>query len=114
MLPSHTAPHPPTRLPTDPPSSPSAGGRGVDAGALVHRYGKEFLYADPPLALEYYMLAADALGGSVQVRFLWGVQVWSMAGFLAGRMQVRVYCMLAADALRSRWLTVLYCSGPSH
>ena len=27
---------------------------------------QEFLYTDPALALEYYMLAADALGGSVQ------------------------------------------------
>lgn len=45
-----------------------AGGRGADVGGLIHRYGKEFLYTDPALALQYYMLAADALGGSVQVR----------------------------------------------
>lgn len=29
---------------------------------------QEFLYTDPALALEYYMLAAEALGGSVQAR----------------------------------------------
>ncbi|KAL4437959.1 hypothetical protein ABPG77_004180 [Micractinium sp. CCAP 211/92] len=45
-----------------------AGGRGVDIGQLIHRYAKEFLYTDPALALEYYMLAADAMGGSVQVK----------------------------------------------
>lgn len=45
-----------------------AGGRGVEVGQLVHRYAKEFLYTDAPLALEYYMLAAGALGGSVQVK----------------------------------------------
>ncbi|KAL4859943.1 Nuclear pore complex protein NUP93A [Chlorella vulgaris] len=44
------------------------GGRALDVGSLIHRYGKEFLYTDPQLALEYYMLAAAALGGSVQVK----------------------------------------------
>lgn len=50
-----------------PTPTPGAGRRGVDVGQLIHRYGKEFVYTDPALALEYYMLAADALGGSVQV-----------------------------------------------
>ncbi|PSC75508.1 nuclear pore complex NUP93A-like [Micractinium conductrix] len=50
------------------PADAGAGGRGVDVGALIHRYAKEFLYTDPPLALEYYMLAAQAMGGSVQVK----------------------------------------------
>lgn len=66
-------PRPPPRPlhnPVAPPrkSLAGAGGRGVDVGALIHRYAKEFLYTDPPLALEYYMLAAQAMGGSVQVR----------------------------------------------
>jgi len=55
-------PHPPA----------GAAGRGVDVGQLIHRYAKEFLYTDASLALEYYMLAADAMGGSVQVGQGWG------------------------------------------
>ncbi|KFM27199.1 Uncharacterized protein F751_4469 [Auxenochlorella protothecoides] len=40
----------------------------VLAGRLVHRYAREFLPVDAELALEHYMLAADAMGGSLEVR----------------------------------------------
>lgn len=39
-------------------------------GSARPRPLQEFLYTDPALALEYYMLAAEAMGGSVQV--VWG------------------------------------------
>ena len=49
-----------------------AGGRGgvaaVDAGELVHLYGRDFLGRDPRMALEYYMLAARAAGDSLPVK----------------------------------------------
>ena len=50
----------------------NAGGRGgvaaVDAGELMHLYGRDFLGRDPRMALEYYMLAARAAGDSLPVK----------------------------------------------
>ena len=31
--------------------------RGLDVGALVHRYGRSFVHSAPDVALEYYMQA---------------------------------------------------------
>ncbi|GAB4816873.1 hypothetical protein N2152v2_003919 [Parachlorella kessleri] len=64
-----------------------AGARGLDPGTLIHRYGREFLYTDAELALEYYMLASEALGGSTAVKgqLLRELLVESKAyGFLLG------------------------------
>ena len=61
---TYAPPHPPTQAV----ASEAASARGLDVGALIHRYGKEFLYKEPPLALEYYMLAAAAMGDTLQAR----------------------------------------------
>lgn len=37
-------------------------------GSLIHQYGHSLIHGDVKLALEYYMLAASALGGSLGVR----------------------------------------------
>ncbi|KAK9828502.1 hypothetical protein WJX72_000423 [[Myrmecia] bisecta] len=38
---------------------------GVDIASVIHRYGRSFVTQAPELALEYYMLAAAAKGGSL-------------------------------------------------
>lgn len=47
---------------------PPVEGTPAGVGSLVHRYGREFLHADPQLALEYYMMAASVMGGAANVR----------------------------------------------
>ena len=41
---------------------------GIEASALIQRYGQSYAAAAPEIALEYYMLAAEAAGGSVEVK----------------------------------------------
>lgn len=36
--------------------------QGVNAGQVIHRYGLQFAAQAPDIALEYYMLASQALG----------------------------------------------------
>lgn len=43
----------------------AARGASAEVGTLAHRYGREFVASDPSLALEYYMQAAAAMGGSL-------------------------------------------------
>eukprot|EP00887_Chlorella_sp_A99_P000841 scaffold5.g841.t1 len=66
---------------------PAGGGGSVEVGTLAHRYGREFVFSDPGLALEYYMAAAAALGDSLAVKgqLLRELLVESKAyGFLLG------------------------------
>ena len=41
---------------------------GLDAGALIQRYGQSFAATAPQIALEYYMLAAQAAGGGPEAK----------------------------------------------
>ena len=36
--------------------------QGVNPGQVIHRYGLQFAAQSPDIALEYYMLASQALG----------------------------------------------------
>lgn len=48
---------------------PSGGGQeGMDIGAYVHLYGREFVHTDVRLALEYYLAAARVQGDTPAVR----------------------------------------------
>ena len=42
--------------------------QGVDAGQVIHQYALHFAAGAPEMALEYYMLAAQALGDDKQTR----------------------------------------------
>jgi hypothetical protein len=48
---------------------PAGGGQdGMDIGAYVHLYGREFVHTDVRLALEYYLAAARVQGDTPAVR----------------------------------------------
>jgi hypothetical protein len=48
---------------------PAGGGQdGMDIGAYVHLYGREFVHTDVRLALEYYLAAARVQGDTAAVR----------------------------------------------
>jgi hypothetical protein len=48
---------------------PAGGGQeGMDIGAYVHLYGREFVHTDVRLALEYYLAAARVQGDTNAVR----------------------------------------------
>ena len=49
--------------------APAGGGQeGMDIGAYVHLYGKEFVHTDVRLALEYYLAAARVQGDTPAAR----------------------------------------------
>ena len=41
---------------------------GVDTGELLHAYGAQFVSRAPEIGLEYYILAAEAMGNDKQVK----------------------------------------------
>ena len=62
-------------------------GAGLELGTLIQRYGQSFAASAPDIALEYYMLAAQAMGGTADAkgRLLRDLLTQSNAfGFLLG------------------------------